>query len=332
VRQAIVETVHPFGTTVEITTDDERFVAAAHHAMSRYPASAATRGTFVIRATSLSDAPADPAWPITEMRERDGLVRLTCGSGRMLVDLNSGRGEVRLPQSLIAIEDAARLFIEGAMWTWLIGTGRVRAVHAGMVGDDRRTALLRGASGAGKSTITYACMRAGMRIASDDWVYSATTRSSTELYGYPWRLFLVADAATRFDELRGRELVAHPGSDRWKLPVIPSPEQQLLSTDPDVVVFLDPASELSLRSVGKAEARQRFWSSALPSERERLGRRWIHRLLDKPCYVLQRGTNPDAAAALVATLLGDAGWPERCGVRLDDVSLTDGAPAPLGSG
>ena len=163
------------------------------------------------------------------MRQHDGLVQLTCGSGRMLVDLNSGRGEVTLPRSLMAIEDATRLFIEGAMWTWLIGTGRVRAVHAGMVGDGRRSALLRGASGAGKSTITYACMRAGMLIASDDWVYSATTRSSTELHGYPWRLFLVADAATRFDELRGRELVAHPGSDRWKLPVTPSPEQQLLS-------------------------------------------------------------------------------------------------------
>jgi hypothetical protein len=332
VRQAIVETVQPFGTTVEITTDDERFVAAAHHAMSRYPAIAAMRGTFVIRATSVADAPADPAWPVTEMRQRDGLVQLSCGSGRMLVDLNAGRGEISLPRSLVAIDDAARLFVEGAMWTWLIGTGRVRAVHAGMVGNGRRTALLRGASGAGKSTITYACTRAGMLMASDDWVYSAATRSTNELHGYPWRLFLVADAATRFDELRGRELVAHPGSDRWKLPVTPSPEQQLLSADPDVVVFLDPAPELSLRSVGKAEARQRFWSSALPSERERLGRRWINRLLDRPCYVLQRGTDPDAAAALVATLLGDARRPDRRAMRLDEAPFNGGAPAPLGSG
>jgi len=309
VRQLIVDTVQPFGTTVEITTDDERFVVAAHHAMSRYPAIAAMRGTFVIRATSLADAPADPAWPVTEMREHDGLVQLSCGSGRMLIDLTSGRGDLSLPRSLLAIEDAARLFIEGAIWTWLIGTGRLRAVHAGMVGDGHRSALLRGASGAGKSTITYACMRAGMRVASDDWVYGAATRSTTALHGYPWRLFLVADAAERFAELRGRELVAHPGSDRWKLPVTPSPEQQMLSADPDAVVFLDPAPELSLRAVGKVEARQRFWSSALPSERERLGRRWVNRVLDKPCYVLQRGHDPDACAALLATLLGETRQP-----------------------
>ena len=100
-RQAIVETVRPFGTRVEITTDDERFVAAAHHAMSRYPASAAMRGTFVIRAASVADAPADPAWPVTDMRQHDGLVELSCGSGRMLVDLNSGRGDVTSLKSAI---------------------------------------------------------------------------------------------------------------------------------------------------------------------------------------------------------------------------------------
>ncbi len=305
--RAVVRTLRPFGATVRFEVHDRRVLDAVAAAVGRFPTDAGAVGSFRITTTAVPDGSADPAWPVTSVRHDRRTLRFACGSAELRVDHRSATAEIDLPPSLLAIEDAVRTMVEGAVSSLLIGAGALHAVHAGLVELDGTGLLLRGPSGAGKSTLTYACLRSGMAVASDDWVYGVAGQPPDHLVGYPWRVFLVPDAAARFPELASVEPVAHPGSDRWKLPVVPPPARRRRRASVDAVVLLDPSADLELREVGAAEARRRFWGPALPSERRDLPRDWVAQLLDRPTFVLQRGTDPDAAVALLRERFGRRG-------------------------
>jgi hypothetical protein len=118
----------------------------------------------------------------------------------------------------------------------------------------------------------------------------------------PVRVSLVPGAPSHFPELATVAPVPHPGADRFKLPIEPPLSRRRRSASADAIVFLDPSPELSIRQVATDEATELFWQPALPSERADLPLAWVDRLLDRPCYVLQRGTSPMAAAELLKTV------------------------------
>lgn len=291
-------TVHPFGVRFAITADDARVPAAADAALARYARRPAGDGpTLRLDASTVPDTADDPAWPVTAASFADGRLVLRCGGATLHADATTGRAELTIPPSLAAVPDAVRMFVEGAASTLLINAGHLHAVHAGLVSFGGRTFLLRGRSGAGKSTLTYACLRAGAAVASDDWVYAVPGEDPAHLWGYPWRLFLVGEALGFFPELAGRESVLHPGADRLKIPIEPPVARRRRRARVDAVILLDPDPELDLRPVPADEARRRFWEPALPTERRDLPEAFVDELLDRPCFVLRRGTDPNDAAA-----------------------------------
>lgn len=305
----IVRVLRPFGATVRFEVHDRGVLDAAGAAVARFPADLGATGHFTLRSAEVADDPSDPAWPLTTVCHDEAMLEFHCGSAVLRVDHRNGSAELALPPSILAIDDAVRCMVEGAVSSLLIGAGLLHAVHAGLVSADGTGLLLRGPSGAGKSTLTYACLRAGMAVCSDDWVYGVAHAPPDRLVGYPWRLFLVPDAAARFPELADVALVAHPGSDRWKLPVAPPSARRRRACRVDAVILLDPAPELVLRALTPGEARERFWGPALPSERRDLPPAWVAALLTRPCYLLQRGTDPDAAAALLRSHFGRSALP-----------------------
>lgn len=292
----------PFGAHYLVDTDDRRAFDACAHAIARYPANAGVQGTYQLTVRTGRDAANDPAWPATSVSHRPGRLELHCGSATLTTDAGAGTAEALLPPSLLAVPDAVRMVVEGALSSLLIDGGQLHALHAGLVQYRGRSLLLRGPSGAGKSTLTYACLRAGFQVISDDWVYAVAGQPATWLWGYPWRIFLVPEATERFVELSGRPPVLHPGADVLKVPIEPSVRQRRRGARPDAVVLLDPDARLELRQVDPAEAAERFWGPALPTERRDLPSEWVDALLDRPCYVLQRGTEPQRAVELLAEL------------------------------
>jgi hypothetical protein len=294
--------VRPFGATFTVVADDARVLAGCDPALARYPQHAGAQGELVLVARTVADTAIDPAWPEVTVTTRDDGLEVRCGSGRLRTSTSGGRAELDVPASLLASPDAVRMFVEAAAWSLLIGRGEVHAVHSGLVRAHGQGLLLRGPSGAGKSTLSYACLRAGHTLVSDDWVYGTASRPPDTLHGQPWRLSLVADAADRFPELAGEPLVPHPSPDRWKLAVAPPVRRRRISSPVDAVVFLDPHPVLALRPCEPGEAAQRFWATALVTERRDLPGAWVDGLLDRPAYVLQRGTDPDAAAAQLVAL------------------------------
>lgn len=296
-------TLRPFGATMEVAADRAELLRTIDAALAHMPADAGAGGALSVRIVTHADGPGDPAWPDVSLSDRpDGLV-LRCGSGSLTVDHATASAVIDLPESLAAIDDVVRCMLEGALSSVLIRAGRLHAIHSGLVvTPGGRGLLLRGESGAGKSTLTYACLRAGFAVASDDWVYAVPDRPAGRLLGYPWRLFLMPDTVRFFPELDGVDAVAHPSVDRWKLPIEPPEHLQRASADVDTVVFVSPEPGVGVRRIDTDEAIERWWRSALPSERADVPEAWVAALLDRPCFAVGRGEHPSATADLLASL------------------------------
>ena len=73
-------------------------------------------------------------------------------------------------------------------------------MHAGAVVHAGRAVLLVGTSTAGKSTLCYACLRAGLQLLAEDVVYVGL-RGGLRLWGNPRSIHLLPDARRLFPEL-----------------------------------------------------------------------------------------------------------------------------------
>ena len=295
-------TLRPFGARFHLQADDRRVLRACEAALVHFPAEAGVAADLRLDVVTSPDTADDPAWPHTKGLFENGTLDLWCGSAHLQTKPAVGTAHLTIPPALLALPDAVRMFVEGAVSSLLISGGHLRAIHSALVGVKGRGLLLRGPSGAGKSTLTYAGLRRGFTVSSDDWVYSVVGRPPDRLWGYPWRMFLVPEAVAHFPEVAALDPVLHPGADRLKLPVEPPPSRRRRQLAIDAVVFLDPAPELAWRPAQPGEAQDRFWSVALPSEKTDLDPAFVEKLLDRPCFVLQRGTDPHTAAAALEDL------------------------------
>jgi hypothetical protein len=96
--------------------------------------------------------------------------------------------------------------------TWR-GQDRV-PVHAAGIVRNGRAVLLAGHSTSGKSTLCYACWRAGLEILSEDAVY-VSQAGGVRLWGQPGFIHLLPDAPRLFPELAGIPAGSRPdGSEK----------------------------------------------------------------------------------------------------------------------
>lgn len=88
-------------------------------------------------------------------------------------------------------------------------------LHAGAVGREGSALLLLGQSGSGKSTSTYAALRAGWAVLGDDHVVLRRTGDAIEVTGIPKPLSVPAEVAR---DLPASARRMHDERDRWELP------------------------------------------------------------------------------------------------------------------
>jgi hypothetical protein len=290
------------GVDLRVDSPAAEVLAAVEAGLARYPDHLGVGVSLAIEATVHADAPGDPAWPrVTATDGADELV-VRCGSATCTLAYATGRVTLALPQALLAVPDALRLMVESVFTAACVRAGQLYAVHSALVEHEGVGLLLRGASGAGKSTLTYSCLRMGMRVCSDDWLYAPVATAVGTFAGYPWRMMMTEDAASRFPELATAATVPHPAAEGRKVPVHPPAHQQVTVATAHAVVLLDPTPELLVRRIEVDEAVERFWAPALPTERATIPTDWVRALVQRPTFVLQRGTDPAATAAALAQL------------------------------
>ena len=88
-------------------------------------------------------------------------------------------------------------------------------LHAGAVGRDGRALVLLGQTGSGKSTSTYAALRAGWDVLGDDHVVLRRGSSGIEVTGIPKPLSVPGEVAADLPHGARR---MHDVRDRWELP------------------------------------------------------------------------------------------------------------------
>jgi len=132
------------------------------------------------------------------------------------------------------------------------------AVHAACVANHETGVLLCGTAGTGKSTLAYACARAGWTYLSDESVHLLLDAEAGAALGKPHQVRFRADAKLLFPELDPYPATMRPnGKVSLEVPMCQLPQiQTALRCQIGCVVFLDrlPRHTARAEAVSEAEA------------------------------------------------------------------------------
>jgi hypothetical protein len=152
----------------------------------------------------------------------------------------------------------------------LLSTSYVTAIHAACVSRNGRGMLLCGNSGAGKSSLAYACARAGWIFTSDDSSYLVADGNHPRIIGNSGKIRFRPTARELFPELQGYSLTPRAEGkpsievSTVELPGINAVDEMQIH----YIVFLNrrPSSIAELVPLSSASASQRFHQDLYPAE------------------------------------------------------------------
>ena len=175
-------------------------------------------------------------------------------------------------------------------------------LHAGCVSVGERGILICGASGDGKSTLTYALARAGFSFLSDDGVFLRRTPSGIEAFSWPEKIKLDRRSCSFFEELR-------PWAESRTKTEIPLKSTRItsvsrLSRPAALIVPVRGAGPSStIRPIPRHDALARFLGQTIPLlEREGMDRQLdilTELVTTCSCLELEAGTDFDRIPSLV---------------------------------
>jgi hypothetical protein len=137
------------------------------------------------------------------MRAQDHYFLLCLGQSLGFADRCAGFAVACITPALLAQPEILRTcFVECLAMYLACGRGRAPLHAAGLMWAHKGV-LLTGQDGAGKSTLTYACLRAGFRLLSEDMAYAPELQADEPLtlWGDARLLHLLPDALRFFPEL-----------------------------------------------------------------------------------------------------------------------------------
>jgi hypothetical protein len=157
-----------------------------------------------------------------------------------VIDLDRSRVKTTISRAALRYPLYARYFLLG-MQSSCIATRYSTPVHAGCVALDGRGVLLCGDSGAGKSSLSYACARAGWSYVSDDGSFLLNGGTDRIVIGDCHKVRFRTTAATLFPEIAGLEITPRAaGKPSIELPTASMTHiRTVLTTRVDFIVFLN---------------------------------------------------------------------------------------------
>lgn len=194
-------------------------------------------------------------------------------------DLSSGFGFAWLTRGTVMNREYIRYHFLESMVHVLLDTRHLVGVHAACLEKEGHGILFVGRSGAGKSSLAYACMRRGWTYISDDASCLLRRRKGRVVVGNPGGFRFRPSASTLFPELQGHTKL------RNGKPTVEIRTEHLLEVKTstecvvDYVVFLDRLEHepepVRLAPVGREESlrrlyQQNVWPPELPHQEERL--------------------------------------------------------------
>lgn len=279
----------PFGFPVQIKTNELAIIRAAEQSWAAFPQRFRETPLQVRVLVSDSSTTRRPPTPI--VRAQANLMTMVADAHNFACcDLANGFCFIHLSKSAVVNRDYLRYhFLEGTVYA-LQDTQHVVSVHAACVVKDGHGVLFVGDSGAGKSSLAYACARRGWTYVSDDATRLVRRRPGRQVLGNPQNFRFRPAVTTLFPELRGRVKLRN-GKPTVEVRTEGLPH--LLTANEctvDYVVFLDrraqPAGPPLLTPLSEEECLRGLftspWPPELPIHQERLAA--VERLLKARCF------------------------------------------------
>jgi len=194
---------YPLGFAVEVRTNSHEVLAAAKESWGDFPVVVAGKPAVRLRIGVTDEATVDcPPAPVC--RGYRNVLSIIADAGNYLIcDRRQGFGFGWLSKG--AVEDRSYLryhFLEASALC-LIAAIRATPLHAACVALGDCGVLLCGDSGAGKSSLAFACARAGWTYVSDDATYLVQGRKDRLVVGNSHQVRFRPSAVELFPELEG---------------------------------------------------------------------------------------------------------------------------------
>jgi len=230
---------HPYGFPLELATNSSDVIAAAEEGWGRFqPHCDATPLRFEVGVVPGSNTPL-PAQSVFRSREHL-MIAVADAENFITCDFHRDYGYAWITEA-VARDHALvryRFLIAGGLS--LVEKRHFAPLHCGLVMRNGRGVALFGDSFAGKSTLSYACARAGWTFVCDDGANLVRGANDRYAVGDPFALRLREDAKTLFPELEGRMPIVRPNG-KLGIEILTSelPIQLAQGCSVDHIVFLN---------------------------------------------------------------------------------------------
>jgi hypothetical protein len=198
------EVFFPLGFPVQVSTNRVEALEIARKSWSQFQRMS-TREPLVIELEFVSSEERQEAVeaPCTSV-EGELLTVAFDKHGAVVADLEQGHARGTLDEAVLAAELNLRYYVLEAIALSMISTLRAVALHAACVAWKKAGVLICGESGAGKTTLAYACARSGWKYISDDASYLLLEGQGRRVIGNCHQIRFRDTAAVLFTELSGR--------------------------------------------------------------------------------------------------------------------------------
>jgi len=254
-------TYHFLGFPIEIATNSPQVLAGAEESWGMFQ-KAFSEPPLQIRIGVLPGTTKECPPRPTCRGQRNLITQIADSENYMLLDARQGFAFGWLTQA--AVEDRAYFryhFLEGTAWILLVSS-YLTPVHGACVELDGHGVLLCGDSGAGKSSLAYACAQNGWKFLSDDSSCLVRKRPGRIVVGNPYQMRFRESAVDLFPELIHQRVTPRAtGEMAIELATATSREISLISEcSVEYVVFLNRFDDLpaGLSLFSRARALQWF--------------------------------------------------------------------------
>ncbi len=199
------DTFYPLGFPVEIVTNSEEVLtaaAASWHGFAKLFETPPLQLSVVVREGRSSECPPAPVC----RAQQHLFANIADTENFTLADLSQGFSTTWLTEAAVENRSYLRYFFLEGTAMCLLSTSHTTAIHAACVERAGSGILLCGDSGAGKSSLAYACARAGWTYITDDGCYMVNGRDDRLVVGNCNQARFRPSASELFSELKGRAI------------------------------------------------------------------------------------------------------------------------------
>jgi len=192
---------YPMGFPLDLATNSEDIIAAADWLWKKFPAPADAERPVTMRIVVEDRDASTP--PVPGMpRGRNHLISIVHGPDNFAVcDFAASFTFACLTNDVARNPGYVRYhFLEPAGYS-MIDARHLSPLHASCAALNGRAVLLCGESGAGKTSLAYACARRGWTYLSDDATHIVRGRDDRKVVGRPYRIRFRESARRLFPEL-----------------------------------------------------------------------------------------------------------------------------------